>query len=236
MLLLLPGVSSRPVDTGLVLLFFQTQRAYCCPCYLNYGCPGRYFTWDSGSYGFLCEWKDRCTKGWLLQVTPMAFPVAALLYTLKLSHVLAILYQLSAFFWSVPLRKMKARAPCLVSKSLPFQKQDIFHAICHQPERHEAVGQCAWWLCATHKISKTYCNTALIVLPLSTLSRRNIALRQHWMLNKGDICFRTSEFPQGGTYQSSGNYHPSFISSMSNISPSWYLGHCPLLSSWLPLE
>lgn len=82
-------------------------------------------------------------------------------------------------------------------------------------------------LCATHKISKTYCNTALIVLPLSTLSRRNITLRQHWMLNKSDICFLTSEFPQGGTYQSSENYHPSFISSMSNISPSWYLGHCP---------
>lgn len=140
------------------------------------------------------------------------------------------------FFWSVPPRKMKARAPCLLSKSLPFEKQDIFHAICHQPEWHEAVGQCAWWLCATHRISKTYCNTALIVLPLSTLSRRNIALRQHWMLNKSDICFLTSEFPQGGTYQSSENYHPSFISSMSNISPSWYLGHCPLLSSWLPLE
>lgn len=76
----------------------------------------------------------------------MAFPVPALLYTLKLSHVLGILYQLSAFFWTVPPRKMKARAPCLLSKSLPFEKQDIFPAICHQPERDEAVGQCAWCL------------------------------------------------------------------------------------------
>lgn len=169
----------------------------------------------------------------------MTFPVAALWSMLKLSHLEAIFYQLSAFFWTVPPRKIKARAHCLLSKFVRSEKQDIFHAIFHQPELHEAAGQCAWCLGTAGNPQ----DQQDIIQPWS------FYLYQH---SAGEILSNDNTecwirvisvfwqvvhkwFPQGGTYQSSENYHPSFISSStSSISPSWYLGHCPLHDCWLP--
>lgn len=94
----------------------------------------------------------------------------AVAYTLKLFPV-STLYQPSAFFRTVPPRKIKARAPSLLSESLPFGKQDIWlmanycHAICHQLKQHEVC--LVSWSSVRHTRS-VRCNTNLIVLPLST--------------------------------------------------------------------
>lgn len=98
----------------------------------------------------------------------MAFPVAALLHTLKLSHVVSILYQLSAFFFALCLHaRLKLESPvCFLNRShlknrthfMPFAKAawSSKKKVCLVSLSH-----------VQHTTSAGH-NTNLIVLPPST--------------------------------------------------------------------
>lgn len=151
MLLLLPGVSSRPVDTGLLLLFFQTQRAYCCrPIAVlatsTMGVRGGILLGTLVLMGFFVSEKTDAPKDDSSRLHQLLFQGLHSCIHWNFLTCWRFFISSQQFFWTVPPRKIKARAPCLLSKSIPFEKQDIFHAVCHQPERHEAVAQCAWCL------------------------------------------------------------------------------------------
>lgn len=129
--------------------------------------------WVSGEVVYFCERKGRCTKRWLLQVAPMSFPVAALLHTHRSSLSLCQCFVGCQHFFALCLHRIRARAPCLLSKLLLLEKQDIWlmanycRVTCLQPKQHEVC--LVSWSSVQHTRSVGQ-NTNLVLFPLSHLA------------------------------------------------------------------